>query len=61
MEIDGIRQAGVEAGVFQALEKKDYALLHMGVNYTRDTTIEVERRGEAFLLTRLFKAAKKLI
>src|SRR5204863_395556 len=26
------------AGVFQALEKKDYALLIMDLNYTRDTT-----------------------
>src|SRR6267154_2381825 len=26
------------AGVFQALEKKDYALLMMDLNYTRDTT-----------------------
>src|SRR5438105_13050067 len=26
------------AGIFQALEKKDYALLIMDLNYTRDTT-----------------------
>ena len=26
------------AGIFNALEKKDYALLMMDLNYTRDTT-----------------------
>src|SRR5438046_5698443 len=26
------------AGIFQALEKRDYALLLMDLNYTRDTT-----------------------
>src|SRR5213595_3177858 len=30
------------AGVFHALEKKDYALLMMDLNYTRDTTSEQE-------------------
>ena len=36
------------AGVFQALEKKDYALLIMDLNYTRDTTSGTGRsRGDS--------------
>jgi CheY-like chemotaxis protein len=34
--------------VFNALEKKDYALLVMDLNYTRDTTSGTRRSGSHF-------------
>ena len=49
LKSEGYQTEGVTslAGISHALEKKEYALLLMDLNYTRDTTSGRERRAKA--------------